>query len=217
MAIRKEIRLPKWDGVTRAKSPSEHAFDRRKKAARRREMTQEELKEEEHKRGIEIVRKKYWDDPKSVSRQMLSTHPELRVELDDWLRRFGISQREQEAAWRKSRKEALTHRSSLMSELDRFAWRELVHLRRLRREATGIDWHIDHMIPLRGSTASGLHIAANWQLIPSWMNAQKKAKQVLTERDEWIKYINKAHQSYAITCPWLYRDYTIEAAMMDMD
>ena len=49
-------------------------------------------------------------------------------------------------------------------------------LRRLRKEATGIDWHVDHVIPLRGKTVSGLHVYNNIAFIPASGNRSKKNK-----------------------------------------
>lgn len=72
-------------------------------------------------------------------------------------------------------------------ELDQFVWQEAADLVRIRREETGIDWASDHMIPLAGRKARGLHVAANCQVIPAVMNLFKNNKMILTERLEWLK------------------------------
>ena len=59
-------------------------------------------------------------------------------------------------------------------ELDEFVIAECLHLCRLRRQCTGMAWHTDHMIPLNGRRASGLHCSGNLQVIPSVMNLSKK-------------------------------------------
>lgn len=75
------------------------------------------------------------------------------------------------------------------SDLDEFVWREAMHLTQLRREATGIDWAADHMIPLASKLACGLHVAANCQVIPSYLNNRKHNKLIMTEPFEWISHL----------------------------
>lgn len=41
---------------------------------------------------------------------------------------------------------------------------------------TGIQYDVDHIIPLQGKTVSGLHIPANLRVIPSAENKRKAAK-----------------------------------------
>lgn len=50
---------------------------------------------------------------------------------------------------------------------------EIYHLANLRTLATGIDWHVDHVIPLRGKLVSGLHTPYNLQVIPAFENLKK--------------------------------------------
>lgn len=74
------------------------------------------------------------------------------------------------------------------SELDEFVWREALDLMRLRREATGIDWAADHMIPLAAKNACGLHVAMNCQVIPAYLNNRKHNKLIMTEPFDWISH-----------------------------
>jgi hypothetical protein len=71
-------------------------------------------------------------------------------------------------------------------EFDAFVEEEAHHLRILRNEATGIEWHVDHMVPLRCKVASGLHCASNFQVIPAGPNISKSNKLILSEPGEWI-------------------------------
>jgi hypothetical protein len=74
-------------------------------------------------------------------------------------------------------------------ELDDLAWVEAADLVRLRRASTGTDWASDHMIPLAGRSACGLHVWNNCQVIPWALNQSKNNRLILTEPLEWLKFI----------------------------
>lgn len=71
-------------------------------------------------------------------------------------------------------------------EFDAFVWYEAFLLGELREKATGIKWHSDHMIPMRGRDASGLHVANNCQVIPAVLNIRKSNSMIFTEPGEWV-------------------------------
>lgn len=58
-------------------------------------------------------------------------------------------------------------------ELTHLVQMEAFALAVLRKEATGIDWHVDHIIPLQGRAVSGLHVWNNLQLLPKHYNLRK--------------------------------------------
>lgn len=41
---------------------------------------------------------------------------------------------------------------------------------------TNSSWHLDHVIPLRGKTVSGLHVWNNFQVLPASVNIRKGNK-----------------------------------------
>lgn len=72
-------------------------------------------------------------------------------------------------------------------ELDQFVLEEAYDLAIQRQELTGIEWHVDHMVPLQAKKACGLHCAGNIQVIPAVMNLSKSNKMLLTEPLAWLR------------------------------
>lgn len=50
---------------------------------------------------------------------------------------------------------------------------EVYELSQLRSKATGVDHHVDHIVPLQGKDVSGLHVPWNLQVIPWYDNLSK--------------------------------------------
>ena len=61
-------------------------------------------------------------------------------------------------------------------ELDEFVASEAYDLAVRREKATGVKWHVDHVIPLLGRTVSGLHVWNNLAVITESENVRKQAK-----------------------------------------
>lgn len=75
------------------------------------------------------------------------------------------------------------------SEFDKFVYDECVDLCKLRQVATGIEWHLDHMIPLKSKIASGLHCGLNFQVIPAYINLSKQNKNIMQNPFEWLSFV----------------------------
>lgn len=72
-------------------------------------------------------------------------------------------------------------------DFDQLVMTEAADLAKRREAVTRIAWHVDHMIPLLATEASGLHCANNLQVIPGVMNMKKLNRLELTQRGEWIR------------------------------
>lgn len=59
------------------------------------------------------------------------------------------------------------------SEFEKLVIAEAYRLAQLRTKATGIVWHVDHVVPLRSDLVCGLHCSANLQVIPASINHSK--------------------------------------------
>lgn len=101
--------------------------------------------------------------------------------------RYNVERREirgmTRAKRRASKLQAIPH---WRTELDDLVELEANDLAKRREKATGFRWHVDHMIPLRAKLACGLHVGANLQVIPAWVNLAKKNRLVLTVPGDWI-------------------------------
>lgn len=108
-------------------------------------------------------------------------------------------QKEADRRWRAKNKHKVAKKDSLkraaklaripvwFGEFDDFVIQEAHALAALRGDETGIPWHVDHMLPMRGRKISGLHCAHNIQVIPAAMNVRKINKMVLTNPLEWLR------------------------------
>jgi hypothetical protein len=70
------------------------------------------------------------------------------------------------------RKKAVNAYSS--DELTEFAFSEARELCNLRKEVTGYDWEVDHVVPLISDKVCGLHKWTNFAVIPASVNRSKR-------------------------------------------
>ena len=64
-------------------------------------------------------------------------------------------------------------------ELTQLVTKEAHDLRKRRNLLTGFEWHVDHILPLKGKTICGLHIWSNLQVIPKITNLKKGNKEMV--------------------------------------
>lgn len=80
----------------------------------------------------------------------------------------------------KRRAAKLQRTPAWLSEDDFWMIEQAYEIASLRGKMTKIDWHVDHIIPLQGEIASGLHVPTNLQVIPWFQNLSKANKYEVT-------------------------------------
>jgi len=72
----------------------------------------------------------------------------------------------------------------------------------LLSRVTGKPHHVDHIVPIAGKTACGLHVASNLRAIPARLNARKSAR--VPSNPDHLK--ERGHQYFAIALLQAIRD-----------
>lgn len=65
---------------------------------------------------------------------------------------------------------------SWLSPIDVLHMQCLYQLSAMRTKESGFVWHVDHIVPLKGKTVSGLHVPWNLRVIPATENLSKGNK-----------------------------------------
>lgn len=109
-----------------------------------------------------------------------------REKILEWHRRYGkenlekIRERHRQYREANPEKRAANRAKRRAAKLNRTpSWADIEHIKQFYEarqaisEATGREYHVDHMIPLQGKTVSGLHVPGNLQIIPAERNMSK--------------------------------------------
>jgi hypothetical protein len=127
-------------------------------------------------RETRLVKAKEWRDAnkdKQVAaiKAWRERNPERTATMyRDWAER---NRDKVNAKWMK-RESAKKHRTpSWLTDDELWMIEQVYDIAATRTSMLGIEFHVDHIIPLQGKTVSGLHVPWNLQVLPAKLNRQK--------------------------------------------
>lgn len=86
--------------------------------------------------------------------------PNRKAEKRNWSRKRKMTVKQATPNW--------------LTELDALFIKEIYSLAVLRSAALGVEYQVDHIIPLHGKNVCGLHVPANLQLLTATENLKKR-------------------------------------------
>lgn len=126
---------------------------------------------------LEIVRRYREENPEAVLRSQRKYSRKYREEINERGRKWRRANRDKCNYYSsRNRKEVRKATPSWLTEWDLFVIQEHYYKARRLYQLTGIEWHVDHIYPLMGNKARGLHVPWNLRVIPASENLKKSNK-----------------------------------------
>lgn len=109
---------------------------------------------------------------------------QMRKTNRDWYEKNKQRAKEKQSAYAKNNKakvnaRAAQRRAALKQRTPQWADMEQIKMWYEAAEVlsrSGVEFHVDHCVPLMGRTVSGLHTHDNMQILPWYLNVKKNAK-----------------------------------------
>ena len=90
-----------------------------------------------------------------------------------WILNRTEEEKKQRARDKSNRRCTRAKQARREDEFTKFVYAEAHELRKMRNKTTGIEWHVDHIIPLVSNLVCGLHVWNNFAVIPKVENLRK--------------------------------------------
>jgi len=105
---------------------------------------------------------------KSINKSWQDNNKSQYLEIQrNWYQRNKSQSNFYTAKYRAAKDERTPQWADLDKIKDVYLWAHLASI------VTGVEHHVDHVVPLRGKNVSGLHVEDNLEVIPYWENLEK--------------------------------------------
>ena len=123
---------------------------------------------------IAIRNQKYY----KLNKEQIAEHYQInKVEILSQQRQYyNVNKDKSNAKVAKRRASKICATPDWLTQIDRDEIRELYEVAQAFKLYTGEEYHVDHIIPLKGKDVCGLHVPWNLQVIPAKENLSKSNK-----------------------------------------
>ena len=135
----------------------------------------EKIEREKNPDKTKAKLKKYYDKNKAVLLEKKKTYRNNNKEkIQNLVKDWATKNPEKISANNSKRRSARIHRTPSWLTTEQLLRIESLYAESIKRRLeTGLDWHVDHIIPLQGKLVSGLHVPENMQIILAQDNVKK--------------------------------------------